>query len=326
MIAFGHQLKEFLEEVLTERQFELLGKLDSIRGKTLSTAARELDIPQSTVKEILRKFDGSLIKQENGKPIELTETGDLIFNVTSKPPEQNRKLTTKVGIVGGLGPETTSEFYLGLVKESKEKTGVYPRVTVDNVSFPTGLEKKIILNSKAEEKMLTNLKRSIKSLNEANVNFIVIPCNTVHLFLEELREVSQAPIINLIEEVKQKVEKKSYGKVGLLATKTTIKNELYQNALRDKKVILPNPKNQESLSCIIFRVLEGKSNEKDKAKIVEMIENLSEKGAECVILGCTDLQLLIDPRGLEVEVIDSLNVLLKTTVRKITRDYSLKVE
>src|SRR3989344_8382167 len=105
-----------------------------------------------------------------------------------------------VGIVGGLGPETTSEFYLDLIRKFRENTDTYPKIIIDNLSFPFYLEEEIIIKSTNEQKILPFLKESISRLNKAGSDFIVIPCNTVHIFIDELRKESLVPIMSIIDE------------------------------------------------------------------------------------------------------------------------------
>ena len=109
-----------------------------------------------------------------------------------------------VGIVGGLGPETTAEFYLNLIKKFRQNCDTYPLITIDNVDFPFYLEKEIIEESVNEEKILPFLKESIRRLNKVGSDFIVIPCNTVHIFIDELRKESSVKIRNKETKIRMK--------------------------------------------------------------------------------------------------------------------------
>ena len=104
------------------------------------------------------------------------------------------------GIIGGLGPESTCNFYLNLCSKFRKNSNSYPSIVIDNVSFPCKLEREIIQKSKKEEELLPFLKESIRRLNKAQVDFIVIPCNTVHIFIDELRKESSTPILSIIDE------------------------------------------------------------------------------------------------------------------------------
>src|SRR3989338_4892833 len=115
-----------------------------------------------------------------------------------------------VGIVGGLGPETTAEFYMKLIKLFRENCEYYPSIVIDSISFPFSIEEEIIRQSKNEHKILPYLKDSINRLNKAEVDFIVIQCNTVHIFINELRNIANVPIVSIIDEVIKMLKSKNY--------------------------------------------------------------------------------------------------------------------
>lgn len=235
-----------------------------------------------------------------------------------------------IGIVGGLGPETTSKFYLKLVKRIRKMYNQYPSIIIDSISFPVKLEKDIIIRSKNEERMLPILRDSIRKLNAAGCGFIVVPCNTVHIFIEEIKKTSEISIINIVDETVRYVRKCKYKKVGLLATNKTIEDKLYEKPLKRGYIdlILPLKKEQLKVSKIITKILERKTSKKDKQILERIINSMIKRDAEAIILGCTDLQLLIGGR-MKVELIDTLNVLLEATLEmyknKIKESYLLGV-
>ena len=220
-----------------------------------------------------------------------------------------------VGIVGGLGPETTAEFYLKLIKKFRENSDTYPKIIIDNVSFPFSLEKEIIQKSVNEEKILPFLKESISRLNKAGADFIVIPCNTVHIFIDELRKESTVPIVSIIDETVKTVKEKGYSNIGILATTKTIESKLYQDPLDERKikVVLPSLVEQEEISRIIVRILENKISIIDKDFMDNIVINLQKRGSEAIILGCTDLNQIINSH----KVIDSTQILLEATFGKM---------
>jgi len=163
--------------------------------------------------------------------------------------------------------------------------------------------------------LLPILKESIKRLNRVKVDFIVIPCNTTHIFIEELRECSSIPIISIIDETLKLVEKKGYKKVGLLATTKTVGNKLYEMSSKTYgiKVILPTKTEQNKISHIILNILNYKTSNKDKEILKSIINSLIRRGAEAIILGCTDLQLLLKESLFKVELLDSMEILMQST-------------
>lgn len=220
-----------------------------------------------------------------------------------------------VGIVGGLGPETTSKFYLDLIARFRRFCKFYPRVVIDSISFPFSIEEEIIVKSRNEQKLFPILVDSIKRLNRAQVDFIVIPCNTIHVFIEKLRSVSTVPILSVVEETVKLVKRMNYKKVGLLATTKTIDNKLYEKPLKenDIEVIFPAKREQKKVSKLIVKILRSSIGKNDRQILKKTIDVLSERGAEAIVLGCADLQLVLNQISCGLEIVDSLNILLQTT-------------
>jgi len=227
------------------------------------------------------------------------------------------KCNAGIGIVGGLGPETSAKFLLNVVTRVREKTGIQPHMILDNVSLPIQLEKNIILGKKSQM-IFKILKQSIIRLNTMNVDIIVIPCNTVHIFFERLQRISKVPILNIIDEAI--LNAKNCQRIGLLATTTTVSARIYQKraAKQKMKVILPNKISQEQVSEIIIKILHNSASEKDKKFLQFVMDELLKKGAQAILLGCTDLDLLINDKS-EIKIIDSTKALEDAIVNFILK-------
>jgi len=225
-----------------------------------------------------------------------------------------------VGIVGGLGPETTSKFYLDLISLARKHCDSYPKIIIDNVSFPFYLEEEIIKKSENEHRILPYLEDSIRKLNKAGVDFIVIPCNTVHIFIEDLRRISKVPILSILDETIKVIKKEGYRKIGLLATTKTIDRKLYETPLVENgiNIAIPTKTEQEIVAKIILRILENTSDGKDKMSLLKIIDNLFKRGSESILLGCTDLQLILNQSDLKTKLIDTANILMSATFNKLS--------
>jgi len=227
------------------------------------------------------------------------------------------KCSIGIGIVGGLDPETSAKFLLNVVTHVRKITGKQPNIILDNISVPTRLERQIILGEKSEE-LFELLKQSIDRVNKANVDIIVIPCNTVHIFFDRLQRISRAPLINIIGQTM--LAAKGCKKIGVLATTMTVSSGMFQKSC-DKhqiKIILPNKKEQKKISKSIIKILNGRTNRKDKKFLESIIEKLAKKGAEAIVLGCTDLDLLINDKS-EIKIIDSTKTLEDAVVNFILK-------
>ena len=110
-------------------------------------------------------------------------------------------------------------------------------------------------------------------------------------------------------------------KVGLIATRNTIKNRLYEKALEGVEILQLPEASQIQVNDIIMRILSGEKRYEDKQRLVELIKNLAEEAAEAVILGCTELPLLISTNDSEIFLVDTLQVLAEATVKNARIDF-----
>lgn len=161
------------------------------------------------------------------------------------------------------------------------------------------------------------LKQRAILANNYNISCISIACNTAHVLLPELQKVSKAPFVSMIDEVAQKVHQDNRKKVGLLATPSTIKYCLYQEALNkyEIEIIVPTKKQIEILEKVIRHILSGKIISRDRLKLVVIADSLKIMGAEGIILGCTELPLIF-PQKYSLPVYNSLGILAMSLLQR----------
>ncbi len=224
-------------------------------------------------------------------------------------PENNH--TT--GILGGLGPDTTAHFYLNLIRQASRKAR--PAVCIWSLPLDLQKEAEFIAAGKHTDHYLELLKDGAHRLERAGCTEIVMPCNTVHEFHPTLLEEVSIPFPNLIEIVAGELTARGWARVLLLATSRTVATNLYQNAISGSSVnfVVPDPKDQKRLDLLIQAILSDKKKNKRKHKAF-LAELMEKAGTEKVLLGCTDLQLVIAPSE---TVVDSMECLVKHTVNKI---------
>jgi len=106
-----------------------------------------------------------------------------------------------VGIIGGLGPETTSEFYLEVVFGCYEQNkGARPPILIWNIPLNYEIEQNFLKNATGEEKYLPYLIAAAKKLEKGGADFIVMPCNSMHIFINEIRRAVKIPVLSIVEE------------------------------------------------------------------------------------------------------------------------------
>ncbi|MEK9166989.1 MAG: amino acid racemase [Patescibacteria group bacterium] len=221
----------------------------------------------------------------------------------------------RIGILGGLGPDTTAHFYLDLIKGSTREA----RPDLFIASLPLNLQKEAeyIATGIHRDHYLQLLRDGVHALVGAGCTEIVMPCNTVHEFHTALLEEVAIPFPNLIEVVVEELKRRMWTRVLLLATSRTVATNLYQNAVSGSAIefVPPIEQDQRRLDLLIQGLLGNSADETHQAFLAELMEKA---GTESVLLGCTDLQLIISPSK---SVVDSMKCLVNHTVNILLSSY-----
>lgn len=224
-----------------------------------------------------------------------------------------------VGIIGGLGPETTSEFYLDLVFSCQKKDGTArPPIIISSVPLPYKIEEDLILRSEGAERYVPFLTKEAQRLEKAGADFIVMPCNSLHVFIKEIRDAVNIPVLSIVEETVKFLKRENMNKVGIVSTSATIKNKLYENAFAENGIeyVTPNEFQQAKMGKFILNLVVGQQKNRDREELINIINDFENKGLDCVILACTDLQLLI-PHHPTLKIFDTMKVFVDATVQEI---------
>jgi len=227
----------------------------------------------------------------------------------------------KIGILGGMGPLPTAELYLRIIRLFQVKLNAkfdsdFPEFVINSITTQGVLIPKV-----NEKKLLRKLISGCKSLEKSKVDFIVIPCNSAHKYIETMRKSVKIPIISIIEETIKQIIKKRILKVLILGTAYSIKNRLFQKILLCKniKFEIPHEKQQKKITRIIMNIQAGQNNNSDKENLTEII-NLYKDNIDGVILGCTELPLIVDNDDVTIPIFDTIDVLANSAY-----NYSINV-
>jgi aspartate racemase len=224
-----------------------------------------------------------------------------------------------VGIIGGLGPETTSTFYLKLIFACFEKDKTKrPPILMWSVPIDYQIEEDLITKGIGEERYVPFLIDAARRLENGGADFIVIPCNSVHIFINDVRNAVKIPVLSIVEETSQFLTDKNINRIGLLATKATVDKKLYQNILEKEgiSINLPEDPDQKIIGELINNLVRSKQDVDDKEKLIQIIQKFVNKGTKDIILACTDLQLL-SPTYPNTQIFDTMEILLNSTVEKL---------
>lgn len=221
-----------------------------------------------------------------------------------------------IGILGGMGPEATADLYLRIIQLFQQKYGAiydsdFPEIIIVNLPIPDVVE-----NANEQNTVKEMLIQGVRKLEKAGVDFVAIPCNTVTYYIKEMQNTVSIPIINILQETANAVKKSGIKQVGLLGTETTITSKIYDNVLDEIQILTLEKPEQIETTKVIMNILAGRKNQKDKEKLLEFIQKLRNKGAKKVILGCTELPLLIRSND---DVFDTLEILAKSVIERATQ-------
>lgn len=226
-----------------------------------------------------------------------------------------------VGIIGGLGPETTSEFYLDIVFscQKKDKTA-RPAIIISSVPLPYQIEEDAIAKNIGIERIMPYLTEEAQRLEKAGADFIVMPCNSLHVFIEDIRKAVSIPVLSIVEETVKFLKKNDMHKVGIVSTSATIKNKLYENAFAQNDIgyVAPDDFQQAKMGKFILNLVTGQQKNQDREELINIINDFEGKDIDCVILACTDLQLLI-PHHPAIKIFDTMKIFADATVENILK-------
>ena len=224
-----------------------------------------------------------------------------------------------LGIIGGLGPETTSEFYLDVIFSCQKKDKQNrPLIIINSVPLPYAIEEDAISKNIGIERCLPFLIEEAKRLENSGADFIVMPCNSLHIFIEDIRCSVKIPVLSIVEETVKFLKENRMEKVGIVSTSATIKNKLYENAFEKNNIAFesPNELQQEQMGKFIYNLVIGQKNNKDRDALINIIDSFQDKNVDCVVLACTDLQLLI-PKHPNIKIFDTMKIFADVTVEYI---------
>ena len=222
-----------------------------------------------------------------------------------------------VGVLGGMGPEATVDFFAKVIALTPaKKDQEHLRIIIDNnPKIPDRTE--TIMNQ--DKTLVPVLVATGRNLERAGADFIAIPCNTVHYFYEELVKKVSIPVLHMIREVTNaiKVSLPECKKVGLLATTGTVTANLYQKECQKAgiEVLVPDASGQDRVMAAVLKIKGGYSKASARSVMIKEANRLLEHKAEAIILGCTDIPLVIKKNDFSVPVFDSNWVLAEATVK-----------
>jgi aspartate racemase len=223
-----------------------------------------------------------------------------------------------LGIFGGMGPEATANLYKQIIRLTPAEKD-QDHIPTIIYSLPQVPERTTSIRNQ-DTTIIPYVVDGVTRLEKAGASFIAIPCNTVHYYYDYMQEAVSIPIIHLIREtVKEVCELYPHtSKIGLLATTGTIESGLYEKELEQSglQVILPDKEVEEdNVMKAVFGIKAGTDKTTSENLLAEAGQHLIDKGAEVIILGCTEIPLAFNPSRVDVPVIDATRVLAERAIK-----------
>ncbi|EIS9523591.1 aspartate/glutamate racemase family protein [Clostridioides difficile] len=211
-----------------------------------------------------------------------------------------------IGLIGGMSWESTITYYQVINTVIKERLGGLhsSKCILYSVDFQEIEECQSSGNWEKSAKILADA--AIK-LQEAGANFIVICTNTMHKVSDKIQESIHIPLLHIADVTATVLREKEIKKVALLGTKYTMEQDFYKNVIINNgiEVLIPNEEDRIIVNDTIFNELcLGIVSESSKKAFLSIIDNLGKQGAEGVILGCTEIGLLIKQNDTSIPLFD----------------------
>ena len=225
-----------------------------------------------------------------------------------------------VGLIGGMSWESTSEYYKKINEGIKEKLGGFHSGKILMYSFDFD-EIEALQHKNQWDELTEMLVDAGTRLKKAGADFLAICTNTMHKVADEVAEKTGLKVLHIADVTAEAIIQKNKNIVGLLGTDFTMSEDFYKKRLNDKyniEVMIPEKMERERVHRVIYDELCcGIVKSQSKAEFITIINNLKDKGAEGVILGCTEIPMLIEQKDLDIRVFDSMKLHADAIVKEM---------
>ncbi|MGD2142230.1 MAG: amino acid racemase [Candidatus Bathyarchaeota archaeon] len=213
----------------------------------------------------------------------------------------------RIGILGGMTPESTVSYYQHIFRHYEELFGDlgYPETVIYDVSFQRFVDWMGKEDWGSIENALVN---GLERLAAAGVDFAVIATNTMHLLFEKLEARSPVPLISIVDATAEAIEEQGMRVVGLLGTRFTMEKPFYREGLKRHGIetLIPDKEDRDYIDRVVFNELsKGILLPESRKGYLEIIDRMVEQGAQGIVLGCTEIPLLVTQKHTNVKLFDT---------------------
>lgn len=220
----------------------------------------------------------------------------------------------RIGIVGGLGPEATIDYYRLIIDGYRAQSkGNAPEIVVYSMNlndFP---------DINARDKVIAWFAEALEALHKAGAEFAVIAANTPHIVYDDLKRLSPIPLLSIVEETCRAVKSLNLKRVGLMGTKVTMSSNFYQKALsqRDIAVVVPTSQEQDYINNKLFtEIMYNKIVNSTREGLLKIVKRMiDDDRIEGIILGCTELPLILTTDEFGIPFLNTTKIHVDSVIR-----------
>ena len=229
-----------------------------------------------------------------------------------------------IGLLGGMTCESSLVYYKLINKITREKLGGNHSAESVMVSVDFAKVEPLMEKGKWDDVLAVMIKAA-KDIENGGADFLVICTNTIHKFAESIGLEIKIPILNIVDATASEIKKMGLGKVGLLGTRFTMEEDFYSGRLREKHGIaslIPAREDRAQIHRIIIEELsQGIVNTASRDIYWRIINDLVQKGAQGIILGCTEIPLLVQQDQGDIPLFDTTAIHARAAV-----EYALRAQ
>ncbi|MGD9909762.1 MAG: aspartate/glutamate racemase family protein [Candidatus Izemoplasmatales bacterium] len=224
----------------------------------------------------------------------------------------------RIGLIGGMSYESTKDYYDIINKEVNKILGGSHSAEIYLYSFDYQVLDDFLHHGGMDQVSKKVSEAAIK-LEQAGAEMILILANTIHLVAEDVKKQIHVPLVHIVESTQEAIHSLGMKKVGLLGTKFTMESNLYPSILEKSgiRVLIPSKEQRDFIhQTIYFELIVGKLLESSRKKFIDIIEDLTKQGCEGIILGCTEIPLLIKQEDVPVRIFNTTKIHALSAVKK----------
>ncbi|MGM0524614.1 MAG: aspartate/glutamate racemase family protein [Pseudomonadota bacterium] len=215
-----------------------------------------------------------------------------------------------IGLIGGMSWESTQTYYRLINQKIRAQLGGLhsAKVILNSLDFA---EIEPLQRNGDWQATAEILCSAAQSLQSAGADFVLICTNTMHKVAPQIEQSVQIPLLHIADATAKALQQDNITRVGLLGTKFTMEQDFYRNRLQQHgiEVVIPGAKQREQIHSVIFEELcQGITNSASKAAYQEIIGDLGQQGAQAVILGCTEIGLLLQQSDADLALYDTTEI------------------